>query len=53
MDKKPCGKAALIKVPLERTYLLLFIYGFKNFIRILAIHYNYFNELKQKKPFKG
>lgn len=53
MKKNPCMKAALIRVFLERSYSLLFVFSFKNFIPILAIHYNYFNQLKQKKPIKG
>lgn len=53
MNKKPCMKAALIAVSLERTYTLLFIYDFKNLLPILAINYNYFNHLRLKKPIEG
>lgn len=53
VNKKPFMKAAVITVSLERTYTLLFIYGFKNFLPILAIHYNYFNQLRLKKPIEG
>lgn len=47
MNKKSSMKAILIRVTLERTHPLLFISGFKNFIPILAILYNYFNKLRR------